>query len=439
MDNIMLNTKWITVVFLMGILCFSGVSCAIDGGNTEKVGILLFSRLASEPVTKQIKKYYQKKELEKALVDALQKEGIDDIKQVTYSKGQQPFTYDEIGAPRFDIDLGDFATPEQILNDIASQQKFDKIIFGHLEEVSDALYLVARVYSKKGDTIASAPEQKIKIKKINPAEVKTAIRQLVVEIAKILRTPSAPPQQTQQDDMLDEGLLFGLDEPSPSQTAVSHYATPKDIYRMILENEFYAHPDYKHYQVELDELTKELKTTKETLTKELKHHSRSTTYEKFKWIIKVKSKPTGKTSKRLLKSSNKTFNLCIFNPSRFNPNLGFRWMTYQEAQDIIADIKTRAVTKDGKAFDDWRIPTIEELFAITRYLPWDKSPKTEPYYFWSSTLTKGADLWIVEKVFSGSSFNKKTGRRQPFYGIDFNVADPLKGGIALLIVVRTCP
>lgn len=46
--------------FLMGILCFSGVSCAIDGGNTEKVGILLFSRLASEPVTKQIKNITKK-------------------------------------------------------------------------------------------------------------------------------------------------------------------------------------------------------------------------------------------------------------------------------------------------------------------------------------------------------------------------------------------
>jgi hypothetical protein len=447
----MLNTKWITiiVVFLMGVLCFSGAYCAVDG-NTDEVGILPFSRLVSDAVKAKIGKYYEKGEVEKALVDALQKEGIS-VKQVTYSKGQQPFTYDEIGAPRFDIDAGDFATPEQILNDVASQQKFDKIIFGHLEEMSDALYIVVRVYSKKGDTIASAPEQKIKITQLKPADVKTAISQLVVEIAKILRTPSAPPQQTQilrtpsappqqtpQDNMLGEGLLFGIDEPSPSQTASSQhtsYATAKDIYKMVLENEFYVHPNYNSYQAELDDLAKELKTTKETLTKELKVHSRSTIKKDFKWIREVKSKPTGKTPGRLLKPSNRVFNLCIFEPSLHNPKFGFKWMTYQEAKKIIADVKTRAVTKDGKAFDDWRIPTIEELFAITQYLPWDKYPRAESYYFWSSTLTAGADLWRVEKFFS--AFSQKTERQ--LYGIDFDVAVPSKGDTALLIVVRTCP
>jgi len=447
----MLNIKWlqIAMMFFIGILCFSSSAFyAVAGAEeTDKIGILPFSKLVSDTVKAKIGKYYNEGEVEKTLVDALQNKGIV-VNQIEYPNGQQPFTYDEIGAPRFDIDSGDFATPEQILNDIASHQKFDKIIFGHLEEVSDALYFVARVYSKNGDTIASAPEQKIQItqfksKKIGIAKLKAAIDNLIVEITEIIKTPSVPPHNITTLNDRDD-FLFGFGETSPlsQQTVFSRtsYATPKDIYKMVLENEFYVHPNYNSYRVELGDLVKELNTTPKKLTTELKYHSRSTTYKKFKWIIEIKSKPTGKTPGRLLKPSNRVFDLCIFEPSLHDPNFGFRWMTYQRAQSIIANIKKipvmrDPVTKNLIALNDWRIPTIEELFAITRYLPLDTYRCKKGCYFWSSTLTAGTNLWIIRKFFS--AFNQKTGR--PFYGIDFGVAALPKGNKALLIAVRTCP
>jgi len=132
--------------------------------SDKKLGILPFSRLMSDKVKKKTEQYYE--ELENDFVDNFQKNGIL-LRLAEYPKAQEPFTYEEMIAPPFEIDPEDFATPELILSEICKTQGFDTVIFGHFEEVSDALFIVARVYSKSDDKITSVqPVQQIKLKKL---------------------------------------------------------------------------------------------------------------------------------------------------------------------------------------------------------------------------------------------------------------------------------
>ncbi|KHD06540.1 hypothetical protein PN36_08830 [Candidatus Thiomargarita nelsonii] len=150
----------------------------------KKVGILPFSKLMSDSVKKKIGKYSD--ELELSFVNNFKKKGIL-VSLAEYPKAQEPFTYEEMTAPPFEIDPEDFATPEQILADISQDQAFDTVIFGHFEEVSDALLIIARVYSKSEGKITSVqPVQQIKLKKLEVDRVKTAIEVLAVKIVDLI-------------------------------------------------------------------------------------------------------------------------------------------------------------------------------------------------------------------------------------------------------------
>jgi len=105
---------------------------------------------------------------------------------VKYPDTQLPLTYDEMVAPFFDIDPEDFVTPEQVLFEICETHRFDKLIFGHLEEVSGFLYLVARIYSKADNQITLVqPVQTIKIEALELKWVEAAIEQLALKIVSI--------------------------------------------------------------------------------------------------------------------------------------------------------------------------------------------------------------------------------------------------------------
>jgi len=147
--------------------------------SSGKIGLLPFSRLTSEKVKNQLGKYYE--ELEQVLSERLSKKELS-VESATYPATQQPFTYEEMTAPLFEIDPEDFATPEQILQDIGQDQTFDKIIFGHLEEISDSVYFVARVFNLKQKKIISAPLQKIKITELEADKIESAIDKLASEI-----------------------------------------------------------------------------------------------------------------------------------------------------------------------------------------------------------------------------------------------------------------
>jgi len=207
MNKMTLHVKWVFIklVLLIGI-CLSITSCYAPVKNdhsqtpvlkpttTEKIGILPFSKFVSESVRAKIGVYY--KDIERELVNILQKKGVS-VTLIQYPADQEPFTYEEMEAPSFDIDADDFATPEQILSEISSQGEFDKVIFGHLEEISDSLYLVVRVYSKADSRVEPALLQIIEIDtaSLTVAGVKTKIEKLAEGIS---------------NDERDSGL-FGID------------------------------------------------------------------------------------------------------------------------------------------------------------------------------------------------------------------------------------
>lgn len=448
----MLNIKLTTIfsAFCIVILCISAMSsiAAVDGD--DKIGIFPFSRLASANVQTQIGDYYKKSKLENALAAALKKEGIS-VKNVD-PQGQLPFTYEGINAPQFDIDADDFATPEQILGEIASQQGFSKIIFGHLEEISDSLFLVVRVYFVSLNKIQTT-ELSIKLKNITSEEVGKSIDELAGEVEKIMQNQPQSyrnmsnifNEESQELNEESQGFneesqgLVGFSTHTPDKGAIGY--TVEDIYRMVLEYEFYVHPSKKH-QNTINALvqkfsTTEKKLTKKKLTKELKDHSRDakTIYKGQKLII-IRSKPIKynpkKRKKPLIAPSTEVFNLCIFNPYEL------QFGNYEEANYIIENIikKEPIFTRNQvwMPLNDWRIPTIKELFVITEYLPWDRHNKRNKYYFLSSELTAQADdWWVIIKYRSGTNL-----QGQPTYGIEFDTANSITGK-ALLVAVRNCP
>lgn len=150
----------------------------------ENIGILPFSRLASTSVQNKIGNYYY--DLENEFINTFkQKEFL--VKLVEYPENQQRFTYEGMTAPPFDIDPDDFATPEQILLNICENNNLDKVIFGHLEEISDSLYLVARVYSKSNHQIMSVqPIDKILINELKIEDIKIALNKLTMKIIELL-------------------------------------------------------------------------------------------------------------------------------------------------------------------------------------------------------------------------------------------------------------
>lgn len=430
----MLNTQYstITIIFilLVAVLGFSTVPCVAS----DDIGLLPFSRLASDSVKKQVGPYYQPPALEDALITALKNEGIS-AKLTKYPASQQPFTYDEIDAPQFDIDADDFATPEQILGDIASNQGFKQIIFGHIEEVSDDLYLVVRIYS--ASDIRSAEEQKINLKSLTPKEVEKALHQLAVKIKKILHEPQSQmivSRNTSSNNILDmNDGLFGLDDNSKVGYSI------EDIYRKILEYEFYVHPAKKH-QSTIDNLTSKFLTTEKELKNELIYHSRSakrryhgTSYGPLLYM--VTSKPSREQKKYFIAPSSEVFDLCIFEP--YNPHFGFQWLTRDNAERILEKIRKRQINTDKgwMPLNDWRIPTIQELFAITQFLPLTKRAGKNGYSFWSDTLTANGELWTIRKF--PTRFDQKGNLSK--YGIDFDFVSPSSGDKALLVAVLTCP
>ena len=178
--------------------------------SNEQIGLLFpFSKLVSGPLKTKMGQYYDGFETE--LVSALQKQGVV-VTQIQYPPNQQPFTYDEMNAPTFSIDPDDFTSPTQVLKTISSPG-FSKIIFGHVEEISGSLYLVARIYSIANNKISSALTQKINTATLTSAKVNTKLNQLATEIAELVPIGS---RQSSQSSKKPEGgsennSLFGFD------------------------------------------------------------------------------------------------------------------------------------------------------------------------------------------------------------------------------------
>ncbi|KHD06032.1 hypothetical protein PN36_08815 [Candidatus Thiomargarita nelsonii] len=175
MNKIILHIQWVYFVLLIGV-CFSTISCQVPVEKAHSqtqnsvpiMGIVPFSKFVSDGVRAKMGIYYQGFEAE--LVKVLQNQGVS-VTLTQYPADQVPFTYEEMEAIAFE-----FATPEQILSDISSQGGFDKVIFGHLELLSESLYLVVRVYSRADNKVEPAFQQKIGMASVTSNRVKIEIK-----------------------------------------------------------------------------------------------------------------------------------------------------------------------------------------------------------------------------------------------------------------------
>jgi len=446
----MLNAKWITriYIFFIGLLCVGPVSDSAADDAT-KIGILPFSKLVSSAVENQIGTSYS---MENELATALNNKGVSVI-EAEYPAGQEPFTYEEMEAPPFEIDADDFATPEQILSGISSRLGFDEVIFGHLEEISDSLFLVVRVFSVSSDTIA-VKEQKIKTTGLQSAEIADAIENLAVEVKIIVQGPQVGDSQF-SENLLDEtesgddskteqgqqAVVPGVsivqtpnslddfesgesDENFGDDRAVG-YNTVADVYRMILEYGFYVLPSDKfEHQKAIDNLAQKNSITRDVLIDELKYNYRLVDRKNFGYYRekRITSIPKGK-GRFTTTLSNEEFSLCIW----FDPIYTYKFRTYPEAQQYLND----------KLSENWRIPTIKELFVITEFLPFGlNSPMETGYNFWSSTPTAEGENknWVVRKF--PIQFLE---RSVVEYGIDFDSVSiegvSRESDVALLVAV----
>jgi len=183
----------------------------IDFPTTHStIGLLPFSKLASDNIKTAIgNQYYTYFETE--LFNSLKNKGLV-VKLIQYPPNQEPFTYEEMEAPAFEIDPEDFAAPEQILAEIA-KLGFNQLIFGHLEEISDALYLVARIYSD--GKIEPSISQQISITSLTPTNINVQIDKLATGIINQIQNQHHPislplPSKENQPPKNREGL-YGLD------------------------------------------------------------------------------------------------------------------------------------------------------------------------------------------------------------------------------------
>jgi len=227
---------------------------------------------------------------------------------------------------------------------------------------------------------------------------------------------------------VDDVGLFGLDE-APVGYTIEY------IYRMALEYEFYVLPSNEaEHQEAIDNLVQIFSTTKKRLIDELvrSRSAKKATYRSERRITKITSTPLKKG--RFITPSTETFSLCIFSPEA--PHFGFRKQTYQEAQETLEKIKKVNLSTSGgwDFFNDWRIPTLKELFVITQYLPFKKRAGKTGYFFWSSNFTAEKNRWTIRKF--PTRFDRQ-GQPLNYYGIDF-VSTERKTDLALLVAVRDC-
>jgi len=209
----MLSAKWIRIisVFFVWLLCVGPLSySAADEAN--KIGILPFSKLVSSAVENEIGI-----SLKDELVTALNNQEVV-VFETQFPAGQVPFTYEEMEAPAFEIDPDDFATPEQILSELSSQHGFDEVIFGHLEEVSDSLYLVVRVYSASSNKIILSQEEKLKTTGLQSTQVAEAVERLAVVVKEMVQGSQVVlhSARTEPSNILDEPNSGDEQEPLES-------------------------------------------------------------------------------------------------------------------------------------------------------------------------------------------------------------------------------
>ncbi|MEK8017977.1 MAG: hypothetical protein VSS75_013975 [Candidatus Parabeggiatoa sp.] len=200
--------------------------------------------------------------------------------------------------------------------------------------------------------------------------------------------------------------------PNQAQQA-NEVSSLQDIYQMLYEQEFYAHPNKgEQHQQALQAVAQKKGMTVPELEQDLRSQWRNQVRQGYQdrcWIHEIASMPRDRNGK--------IFNMCfeptyLLAPTEYcysstgqKKSAGQRVLrTYEQSEQEI-------VSLDAKSkYVDWEIPTIEELFVMVRLLPRHAIGEL-PFRFWSATKTEKGERWIV---------TVET-RRNPYFGTEETV------------------
>ena len=409
--------------------------------------------------------------------------------------GEQPrINYQMAESPEVTIEpVGEDAVKQQ-LETLSKTENLDGIIFGHIMQdlVKEMVYVIVRVY------LVSEPEQYltfghkdalgIKVPNVKPEIINERFAQISEDIKTWLRAkqPSSAATPQKSEPLTSEPLVPESDTPAPQQPPLTVETEPpvtkptnaepvdivknlggsedlmyllggeelspkkseqdvridrevktlKEIYTMLYEQEHYVHPWQKDEQV-LRNIAAEKRIPLDSLKQRLKRHWREKRHRHYKnscWMQGFTSAPT-------IFPHGKIYKLC-FDPSYLekkswqcfsgskNKNIGkMIKRTHKQAKQKLLDLNM------GK-YKDWRLPTIDELFSMTNFLP--ISQKNRDFLkFWSSTTktSQGEVIWglSVQTVFVPHGRTTKMSYRTYVDELEKNKDS------AFLIPVRDCP
>jgi len=328
--------------------------------------------------------------------------GIPNVQQLT---GEQPLNY-------FGDDFSQRVDANQRLHNLSKAKKLDVLIFGSIQESSeqDAIELSVVVYfASKAENQAFLAFYNERIKH-NGGVQKPKKRSLWADIVNLLggsELPSKSQQQSQQQlkaKQLAQNVKQWFTKidtttkaqsgQAPVKNVTDHPAqfyreakTLKEIYTMLYEQEHYVYTHPNDEQV-LQEISSEKGISLSQLKNELTQHWRQGNHLAYKNSCEMR----GLVSVAQSKKKGKIYKLC-FDPNYINtecsPTAGkMRKMTYEQVKQELIELNTKSQSKD------WRIPTIDELFAMGSLLP-EPSIGEIPLSYWSSTAktqTK-TDMW----------------------------------------------
>ncbi|OQW92867.1 MAG: hypothetical protein BWK78_00220 [Thiotrichaceae bacterium IS1] len=404
-------------------------------------GVLPFSKIVSQQVKKKIDKKYT--DLENEFVKLLGS-------HFHLHQDSPPISRQEMELPDVTIEpVG--GKPEERLQKLATDKRWHGIIFGHLEEdlLENALYLIVRVYladQKKHWTFGNKDDDKIAVastsmKKELNSQLERQIQNRVKEIQGFLSsqqpTPSPPAptspeystpstttgqrgvgellgaeEQTDVGEQIGATELSGHDVVAPAGPPKNPLSTLTDVYRMLYEQNFYVHPGTsEEHKKAIAEVAKEKQLQETAVIKQLIYGSRNNVTVPYNrcWDNLPVDPQKGKQ-----------VSFCFFDTKKCRRREAF----YGDYSSMM----NSAYEKNA------RLPTIEELFALTKYLP-RPYPESDDQKikFWSSTKTGENKVWILTMGWTQCDNSRSGWCYQP--RID---SLPLNNNVAALFLVADC-
>jgi len=347
-------------------------------------------------------------------------------------KDEQPISRTDVEIPVASFDDEYKNTLYTDLQDMSAD--YDGIIFGHLEEEfagNGSLLLIMRVYKKGGD-IESFEGEPIDLGVVNTkGKMTKQLRKLITKLlVKVKRYIVEPPvveddeEKGQYGDLFDSSVVVEQKKPKAPKTGLperqidSSKATTsmslKEVYKMLYEQRFYVMPAllYEHRQARIA-AANELRVSPHNFYNSLKQDNQRdiSSVQLSCSVFKVVSNPSIQNRK------GKIYDLCYdirFLYKEYIPredihkvychNEGFSLpllgrglvpLKYQQAKREIDRLRQET----GK---EWRIPTIDELYALTDYLEYS-SDIYHPNVIWSSTShpNQPDKKWVIRAYFEG--------------------------------------